>query len=182
MLTQLLSRFNSYVQYVFLYIPGIGPALFKYVPDQAAGNARYGTINLLPLLNVTCISLLSKHMHMYSTFHYPIYLSGWVARKSIRLYADKKYRCHFLAMLGHEAPADMSLASVSGRRNEEEEEEMEMAEIKEREVEEEHEEMEEPQDQQGIQAEQRDGEESREAGILEREEEEVEQEGEERTL
>ena len=40
-----------------------------------------------------------------------------MARKSVRLYVDKKYRCHYLAMLGHEPPQTMSLASVSGRRD-----------------------------------------------------------------
>jgi len=86
-------------------------------------------------------------------------------------------------MLGHEPPTTMSLASVSGRRNEEAEE-MEMVEVEEREVEEEHEEMEElhVQEQQGIMVEQRDGEDRNVAGMLERdEEEEEEQEGEERT-
>ena len=63
----------------------------------------------------------------YSTsYDHPIYLSGWMARKSVRLYVDKKYRCHYLAMLGHDPPHNMSLASVSGRRDiEEEMEEME---------------------------------------------------------
>ena len=50
-------------------------------------------------------------------YNHPIYLSGWVARKSVRLYVDKKYRCHYLAMLGHEPPQTMSLASISGRRD-----------------------------------------------------------------
>lgn len=55
----------------------------------------------------------------YSTrYDHPIYLSGWIARKSVRLYVDKKYRCHYLAMLGHEPPQNMSLASVSGRKEE----------------------------------------------------------------
>ena len=40
-----------------------------------------------------------------------------MARKSVRLYVDKKYRCHYLAMLGHEPPQTMCLASVSGRRD-----------------------------------------------------------------
>lgn len=53
-----------------------------------------------------------------TSYDHPIYLSGWVARKSVRLYVDKKYRCHYLAMLGHEPPQDMSLASVSGRMDE----------------------------------------------------------------
>ena len=54
-----------------------------------------------------------------TTYDHPIYLSGWMARKSVRLYVDKKYRCHYLAMLGHEPPTNMSLASVSGRKDNE---------------------------------------------------------------
>ena len=63
----------------------------------------------------------------YSTsYDHPIYLSGWMAHKSVRLYVDKKYRCHYLAMLGHDPPHNLSLASISGRRDIEEEiEEME---------------------------------------------------------
>ena len=38
----------------------------------------------------------------------------------MRLYVDKKYRCHYLAMLGHKPPQNMSLASISGRRDLEE--------------------------------------------------------------
>ena len=53
------------------------------------------------------------HTHTSTLYDHPIYLSGWVARKSVRLYVDKKYRCHYLAMLGHEPPLTMSLASVS---------------------------------------------------------------------
>ena len=63
----------------------------------------------------------------YSTsYDHPIYLSGWMARKSVRLYVDKNYRCHYLAMLGHDPPHNLSLASISGQRDiDEEMEEME---------------------------------------------------------
>ncbi|CAI7989852.1 RNA cytosine C(5)-methyltransferase NSUN2 [Geodia barretti] len=71
---------------------GVGPALFEYTPDRSKEDTR-------------------------TLYDHPIYLSGWVARKSVRLYVDKKYRCHYLAMLGHEPPQTMCLASVSGRRD-----------------------------------------------------------------
>ena len=41
---------------------------------------------------------------------------------------DKKYRCHFLAMLGYNPPANMTLASVSAKRKDEEEDVLEMEE------------------------------------------------------
>ena len=76
----------------------------------------------------TCMHTCAHtHLMPYITsYDHPIYLSGWMARKSVRLYVDKKYRCHYLAMLGHDPPHNMSLTSVSGRRDiDEEMEEME---------------------------------------------------------
>ena len=67
----------------------------------------------------------TTHPTHSTSYDHPIYLSGWIARKSVRLYVDKKYRCHYLAMLGHEPPQNMSLASVSGRKDYSERTEME---------------------------------------------------------
>ena len=46
-----------------------------------------------------------------------------MAAKSVRLYVDRKYRYHFLAMLGYDPPENQCLETVSGRKREEEEEE-----------------------------------------------------------
>lgn len=46
----------------------------------------------------------------------PLHLSGWVAAKSVRLYVDKNYRYHYLAMLGHDLPENLSLETMSGRK------------------------------------------------------------------
>ena len=49
------------------------------------------------------------------TLKCPIYLSGWVAAKSVRLYVDKNYRYHFLSILGHDPPPNQSLETISGK-------------------------------------------------------------------
>lgn len=49
-----------------------------------------------------------------SAFSYPLSLSGWVAAKSVRLYVDRKYRYHFLAVMGHDPPENQSLVPVCG--------------------------------------------------------------------
>ncbi len=56
-------------------------------------------------------------------FSCPLVLSGWVAAKSVRLYVDKKYRYHFLAVMGHEPPVNQSLETVRGEPGMEEGEE-----------------------------------------------------------
>ena len=48
-----------------------------------------------------------------------LHLSGWVAAKSVRLYVDKNYRYHYLAMLGHDLPENLSLETMSGRKRKE---------------------------------------------------------------
>ena len=54
--------------------------------------------------------------HSYSiALNCPIYLSGWVAAKSVRLYVDKNYRYHYLSILGHDPPANQSLETISGK-------------------------------------------------------------------
>ena len=73
-------------------------------------------------VHTSALACTHTHTHLmpYSTsYDHPIYiyLSGWMARKSVRLYVDKKYRCHYLAMLGHDPPHNMSLTSVSGQRD-----------------------------------------------------------------
>ena len=55
-------------------------------------------------------------MHACSiTLSCPIYLSGWVAAKSVRLYVDKNYRYHYLSILGHDPPENQSLETISGK-------------------------------------------------------------------
>ena len=44
-----------------------------------------------------------------------MYLSGWVAAQSVRLYVDKNYRYHYLSMLGYEPPENQSLKTINAR-------------------------------------------------------------------
>ena len=48
-----------------------------------------------------------------------MHLSGWVAAKSVRLYVDKNYRYHYLAMLGYDPPENQSLETVSRKKRKE---------------------------------------------------------------
>ena len=41
----------------------------------------------------------------------PIYLTAWVAAKSVRLFVNKQDRQHFLAILGEELSENLSLAT-----------------------------------------------------------------------
>ena len=40
----------------------------------------------------------------------------------MRLYVDRKYRYHFLAILGYDPPENQSLETVSGKRRDKDEE------------------------------------------------------------
>ena len=42
----------------------------------------------------------------------PLFLSGWLAAKSVRLYLDRNYRYHFLSMLGHDPPTNQCLDTI----------------------------------------------------------------------
>ena len=58
-------------------------------------------------------------MYIVETYSYnlscPLYLSGWVAAKSVRLYVDKNYRYHYLSMLGYDPPENLSLDTASAK-------------------------------------------------------------------
>ena len=67
------------------------------------------------LLNYDSIHFLHSHNAHSITLSCPIYLSGWVAAKSVRLYVDKNYRYHYLSILGHDPPENQSLETISGK-------------------------------------------------------------------
>ena len=45
----------------------------------------------------------------------PIFLSGWIAARSVRLLVGREDHFHYLAMLGCDPPENQSLAPVSGK-------------------------------------------------------------------
>lgn len=50
-----------------------------------------------------------------SDIHSPIYLAGWIAHRSVRLYVGHPDRYHYLAILGQTPPETMSLKTESGQ-------------------------------------------------------------------
>ncbi len=60
--------------------------------------------------------VLSCSSEQELTISCPIYLSGWLAAKSVRLFLDKNYRYHFLSMLGHDPPTNQCLDTVNSSR------------------------------------------------------------------
>ena len=65
-------------------------------------------------LNSTLYTVTWFTVHTCSfTLSCPIYLSGWVAAKSVRLYVDKNYRYHYLSILGYDPPENQCLETIS---------------------------------------------------------------------
>eukprot|EP00731_Ephydatia_muelleri_P026085 Em0018g185a len=71
-----------------------GPVIFRYIPDstEKLKSDQEGTM-------ISC----------------PIYLSGWIAARSVRLLVGREDHFHYLAMLGCDPPENQSLAPVSGK-------------------------------------------------------------------
>ena len=65
--------------------------------------------------NYTPLVYITIRISCSITLNCPIYLSGWVAAKSVRLYVDKNYRYHYLSILGHDPPENQSLETISGK-------------------------------------------------------------------